>query len=174
MGQAESGVGPCAPVDTAIDCHSSASLCISFDSGFERSSASRAGCQVSHVHTDWAWVCLTNLSLLLFTWFIRHFMGSCRGASLRGCVGRVWLTDPHGGFDDRVVQVCLTLKIPAQSTSYHPKNQLIPLINNIANTHSWLHDSYHTFHTFLRYAFIRFSFFFCFLFGFVSSHRWLP
>ena len=48
------------------------------------------------------------------------------------------------------------LKIPAHSTSYHPKNQLIPLINNIANTHSWLHDSYHTF---LHYAFIRCSFF---------------
>ena len=62
------------------------------------------------------------------------------------------------------------LKIPAQSTSYHPKYQLIPLINNIANTHSWLHDSYHTF---LHYAFIRFSFFPVF-FCFVSSHRWLP
>ena len=53
------------------------------------------------------------------------------------------------------------MKIPAQSTSYHPKNQLIPLINNIANTHSWLQDSYHAF---LRYAFIRFSFFSYFLF----------
>ena len=53
------------------------------------------------------------------------------------------------------------LKIPAQSTSYHPKTQSIPLINNIANTHSWLQDSYHAF---LRYAFIRFSFFSYFLF----------
>ena len=77
-------------------------------SRYDRSAVSRTGCLVSHMHTDWAWVCLTNLSLLMFTWCIRHFMGSCSSTSLRGCVGRVWLTDPHGRFDNRVVQVYLT------------------------------------------------------------------